>query len=169
MHLPPYRQRGLAVEQASFYEHGGDRTQENFKGKNLSLNEVADANGLTRPMLVWAKAVWDAAEASRWRLPGAVTLPRVKPPEAPAGKTGLSADARQAGAVTTGRAACGSGFLNAPRPHAPAALANEQGTIPSVEEEDLRRSHRERDRLVRERTAHINRIKGLLFGPLPFP
>ncbi len=36
--------------------------------------------------------------------------------------------------------------------------------IPSVEEEDLRRSHRERDRLVRERTAHINRIKGLLFG-----
>ncbi len=35
---------------------------------------------------------------------------------------------------------------------------------PSVEEEDLRRSHRERDRLIRERTAHINRIKGLLFG-----
>ena len=36
--------------------------------------------------------------------------------------------------------------------------------IPSVEEEDLRRSHGERDRLIRERTAHINRIKGLLFG-----
>ena len=36
--------------------------------------------------------------------------------------------------------------------------------IPSVEEEDLRRSHRERDRLIRERTAHTNRIKGLLFG-----
>ncbi len=36
--------------------------------------------------------------------------------------------------------------------------------IPSVEAEDLRRTHRERDRLVRERTAHINRIKGLLFG-----
>ena len=34
--------------------------------------------------------------------------------------------------------------------------------IPSVEEEDLRRSHRERDRLIRERTAHVNRIKGLL-------
>ncbi len=34
--------------------------------------------------------------------------------------------------------------------------------IPSVEEEDLRRSHRERDRLIRERTAHTNRIKGLL-------
>ncbi len=33
--------------------------------------------------------------------------------------------------------------------------------IPSVEEEDLRRSHRERGRLVRERTAHINRIKSL--------
>ena len=27
--------------------------------------------------------------------------------------------------------------------------------IPSVEEEDVRRSHRERDRLVRERTAHV--------------
>jgi transposase len=36
--------------------------------------------------------------------------------------------------------------------------------VPSVDEEDLRRSHRERDRLVRERTAHINRIKGLLFA-----
>ncbi len=36
--------------------------------------------------------------------------------------------------------------------------------IPSAEEEDLRRSHRERNRLVRERTAHINRIKGLLFA-----
>ncbi len=36
--------------------------------------------------------------------------------------------------------------------------------IPSAEEEDLRRSHRERARLVGERTAHINRIKGLLFG-----
>lgn len=36
--------------------------------------------------------------------------------------------------------------------------------VPSVEEEDARRSHRERQRLVRERTAHINRIKGLLFG-----
>jgi len=30
--------------------------------------------------------------------------------------------------------------------------------IPSIDEEDLRRSHRERGRLVRERTAHINRI-----------
>jgi transposase len=36
--------------------------------------------------------------------------------------------------------------------------------VPNVDEEDLRRSHRERDRLVCERTAHINRIKGLLFG-----
>ncbi|MGZ3519332.1 MAG: IS110 family RNA-guided transposase [Vulcanimicrobiaceae bacterium] len=36
--------------------------------------------------------------------------------------------------------------------------------VPSVEEEDARRSHRERHRLVRERTAHINRIKGLLFA-----
>ena len=36
--------------------------------------------------------------------------------------------------------------------------------VPTVEEEDARRSHRERQRLIRERTAHINRIKGLLFG-----
>jgi transposase len=36
--------------------------------------------------------------------------------------------------------------------------------IPSVEEEDLRRSHRERERLIGERTAHVNRIKGLLFA-----
>jgi transposase len=34
----------------------------------------------------------------------------------------------------------------------------------SVEEEDARRSHRKRQRLVRERTGHINRIKGLLFA-----
>ena len=33
--------------------------------------------------------------------------------------------------------------------------------IPTVDEEDLRRSHRERARLIIERTAHINRIKGL--------
>ena len=36
--------------------------------------------------------------------------------------------------------------------------------MPSVEEEDLRRCLRERDRLIRDRTAHTNRIKGLLFG-----
>src|SRR5215468_10490016 len=36
--------------------------------------------------------------------------------------------------------------------------------IPSVDEEDVRRSHRERDRLIHERTSHINRIKGLLFA-----
>src|SRR5229473_1093079 len=36
--------------------------------------------------------------------------------------------------------------------------------VPSVEEEDARRSHRERQRLVRECTGHINRIKGLLFA-----
>jgi transposase len=36
--------------------------------------------------------------------------------------------------------------------------------IPTIEEEDLRHSHRERRRLICERTAHINRIKGLLFG-----
>src|SRR6478672_7058286 len=36
--------------------------------------------------------------------------------------------------------------------------------IPSIDEEDLRRSHRERGRLIHERTSHINRIKGLLFG-----
>jgi transposase len=52
-----------------------------------------------------------------------------------------------------------------PRERSQAAQTAGTGVpIPSVEEEDVRRSHRERDRLVRERTAHINRIKGLLFG-----
>src|SRR5499426_3031394 len=36
--------------------------------------------------------------------------------------------------------------------------------IPSVDEEDLRRSHRERSRLITERTTHVNRIKGLLLA-----
>src|SRR5262249_39185318 len=34
--------------------------------------------------------------------------------------------------------------------------------VPSREAEDARRASRERDRLVKEQTAHINRIKGLL-------
>jgi len=34
--------------------------------------------------------------------------------------------------------------------------------VPSVEQEDDKRLHRERKRLVNERTAHINRVKGLL-------
>jgi transposase len=34
--------------------------------------------------------------------------------------------------------------------------------VPSVEQEDARRRHRERQRLVRERGAHVNRIKALL-------
>src|SRR5512134_434508 len=34
--------------------------------------------------------------------------------------------------------------------------------VPSAEEEDRRRQTRERERLIRERTQHINRIKGLL-------
>ncbi len=34
--------------------------------------------------------------------------------------------------------------------------------IPAPEEEDLRQLHRDRDQLVRERTEHTNRIKGLL-------
>ena len=34
--------------------------------------------------------------------------------------------------------------------------------VPSREVEDARRASRERDRLIKERTAHINRIKGLL-------
>jgi transposase len=34
--------------------------------------------------------------------------------------------------------------------------------VPSVAEEDARRLHRERHRLVGERTQHVNRIKGLL-------
>lgn len=39
-----------------------------------------------------------------------------------------------------------------------------QVRVLTVEEEDARRSHRERDRLIHERTAHVNRIKGLLFA-----
>ena len=34
--------------------------------------------------------------------------------------------------------------------------------VPSVEQEDVRRGTRERDRLIKEQTAHSNRIKGLL-------
>ena len=36
--------------------------------------------------------------------------------------------------------------------------------VPTVEEEDRKRRTRERERLLKERTAHTNRIKGLLFG-----
>ena len=36
--------------------------------------------------------------------------------------------------------------------------------IPTCDEEDVRRSHRERSRLINEQTAHTNRIKGLLFA-----
>jgi transposase len=34
--------------------------------------------------------------------------------------------------------------------------------VPSIEEEDVRRIHRERERLIKERIQHVNRIKGLL-------
>jgi transposase len=34
--------------------------------------------------------------------------------------------------------------------------------VPSIEQEDARRASRERDRLIKEQTAHTNRIKGLL-------
>jgi transposase len=36
--------------------------------------------------------------------------------------------------------------------------------IPSIEDEDRRRRTRERERLIGERTAHVNRIKGLLMA-----
>jgi transposase len=36
--------------------------------------------------------------------------------------------------------------------------------VPSLEDEDRKRRTRERERLVKERTAHTNRIKALLFG-----
>lgn len=36
--------------------------------------------------------------------------------------------------------------------------------VPTVEEEDARRPTRERERLIKERIGHTNRIKGLLFG-----
>lgn len=34
--------------------------------------------------------------------------------------------------------------------------------VPSIEKEDARRVHRERERLIKERIQHVNRIKGLL-------
>jgi len=34
--------------------------------------------------------------------------------------------------------------------------------VPSIEREDARRVHRERERLIKERIQHVNRIKGLL-------
>jgi transposase len=34
--------------------------------------------------------------------------------------------------------------------------------VPTVDEEDAKRPHRERERLIGARTAHVNRIKGLL-------
>jgi transposase len=36
--------------------------------------------------------------------------------------------------------------------------------VPTVEDEDRKRRNRERERLIDERTAHTNRIKGLLFA-----
>jgi transposase len=36
--------------------------------------------------------------------------------------------------------------------------------VPTVEDEDRKRRSREREHLIKERTAHINRIKGLLHG-----
>jgi len=33
--------------------------------------------------------------------------------------------------------------------------------VPSVDQEDARRLHRKRHRLIRERVQHVNRIKGL--------
>ena len=34
--------------------------------------------------------------------------------------------------------------------------------VPTVDEEDAKRQHRERERLIAAKTAHVNRIKGLL-------
>ena len=36
--------------------------------------------------------------------------------------------------------------------------------VPTVEDEDRKRWTRERERLLKERNAHTNRIKGLLLG-----
>ncbi len=65
---PPSQRAAVAVETASFNEHGGDRTQESFKGESSPLNEIAEANSVDRKMIVWAKAVWDAAEARLLKL-----------------------------------------------------------------------------------------------------
>ena len=39
-----------------------------------------------------------------------------------------------------------------------------EAQAPSLAAEDAKRPHRERERLLKERTAHVNRIKGLLHG-----
>ena len=49
----------VAVEQASFYPKG--KPKENYKVENSTLNEIADAQGIGRNLVAWAKSVWDAA------------------------------------------------------------------------------------------------------------
>ena len=62
----PGLRAAVAVEQASFYPSG--KPKENYKRENSPLTDIAQANGVDRKMLVWAKAVWDAAEG--WRESG---------------------------------------------------------------------------------------------------
>ena len=52
----------VAVERASFYAPGGDRTKESFKVENSTLNEVADAQGIGRNLIAWAKTIWLAGK-----------------------------------------------------------------------------------------------------------
>jgi len=47
---------------ASFNDHGGGRTQESFKVENSTLLQMAEGQGIGKNLIVWAKAVWDAAE-----------------------------------------------------------------------------------------------------------
>ena len=57
----------MAVEQASFYGQGGDRTKESFKVPNGTLNDIADANGLGREDAMKPKPV----NPLRWAATGA--------------------------------------------------------------------------------------------------
>jgi hypothetical protein len=50
----PSQRAAVAVETASFNEHGGDRGKESFKVQSYTLNEVAEASGIGRQMIVWA-------------------------------------------------------------------------------------------------------------------
>ena len=56
----PTQRAAVAVETASFYPQG--KPKENYKVERSTVNDIADSQGIGRNLIVWAKAVWDAAE-----------------------------------------------------------------------------------------------------------
>ena len=93
-------QRGMIAVELADFDHGGDRSKSPNGG--LKISEVAQALDVEERTV-------KRARAPTWRQPkitvAACDREMVRP-SAPAGKTGFSADARQAGTVTTGRAPC---------------------------------------------------------------